>query len=368
VLDLKIRDQQNQMAWTSGALASKLPDLSAVSETVRLFRYRSPSVVLEKGKPDNFSEDNFIWADRNVFDVFKFPFVKGDAATALTRPNTIVISESVSKKYFGDEDPIGKVLSNVTFNADFEVTGVMRDMPETSHFKADLICSLLTLPRLWGDQILSNWGNSFLYTYIKTAPGSDRVQLETEINRLVAKDLPPSKEVSYNYSLQRLTDIHLHSKLQNEWQSNSDIAYIHILTFVGILVLIVSVINYINLWIARSEQRVHEIGVRQAIGGNKKELVFQFLTENFVHGLIALAAGVALSGLLVPFENEMLGEDLNLSPNIKQTVWGLTATVVFVLMTFASLYRRKLSFISNPPPRSKGTIVRLRKVWASGMA
>ena len=361
VLELKVGTQQNAMAWTSGPMATQVSDLSGVTDVVRMFRYRSPSVVLKKGTPENFSEENFIWADSNIFKVLKFSFVEGYAATALSRPNTVVISELVSKKYFGDENPVGKVLTNATFNADFEVTGVIHDMPETSHFKADLICSLSTLPKLWGNQMLTTWGNNFLYTYIKTAPGVEYVSLENEINELAARHIPSSDDVTYKYILQPLTDIHLYSKLQNEWQSNSDIAYIYILTFVGILVLIVSVINYINLWIARSEQRTHEIGVRLAIGSRKTELAVQFFSENLVHGILAFAIGIALSGLLLPLVNDVLGEHFELDSRTKLKIWAINGTCVFLLMTLASLYPIQRILRIKPAVAIKGTVVRLRQ-------
>lgn len=361
VLDLRVGTQQNAMAWTSGPIATQVSNLSRVTDAVRMFRYRSPSVVLKKGTLENFSEENFIWADSNLFEVLKFSFVEGRAATALSRPNTVVISKSVSNKYFGDEDPVGKVLTNATFNADFEVTGVIQDMPATSHFKADLICSLSTLPKLWGDRMLTTSGNNFLYTYIRTAPGVEKVSLENEINEVAARNTPPSSEVSYKYILQPLTDIHLYSKLQNEWQSNSDIAYIYILTFVGILVLIVSVINYINLWIARSEQRTHEIGVRQAIGSGKTELAVQFFSENLVHGILAFAIGVALSGLFFPLMNDLLGEQVELDLETKLKIWTIIGTCVFLLMTLACVYPIQTILRIKPAIAIKGTVVRLRQ-------
>jgi len=361
VLDLRISNQQSAMAWTSGALAPSLRDLATVTDATRLFRYRSPSVIMEKGISESFSEENFIWADSNLFKVLKFSFVSGQPATALSRPNTIIISESTSKKYFGDKDPVGKILTNVTFNADFEITGVVRDMPETSHFKADLICSLTTLPKLWGEQMLSSWGNNFLYTYIRTASGTDTEILESKLNELVSKNLPSSNEVAYHYNLQPLSDIHLYSKLQNEWQSNSDIAYVYILGFVAGLVLLVSIINYINLWIARSERRTHEIGVRQAIGGGKKELAFQFLTENIVHGILAFTLAIALSGLLFPLVNDVLGEDLYLPQETRFKIWGMTAGSVFLLIALASLYPIQKIIRIKPAIAIKGTVIRLRQ-------
>ncbi|HEX6889916.1 MAG TPA: ABC transporter permease [Chryseolinea sp.] len=361
VLDLKIGSQQNTMAWTSGPLATRLRDLTRITESVRLFRYRSPSVILKKGTSASFTEENFIWADSNVFNVFKYTFVSGDPATALSRPNTVVVSETTSKKYFGDQDPVGKMLFNVTFNADFEITGVFEDMPETSHFKADMICALQTLPRLWGDQMLTSWGNNFLYTYIRTVSETDRKVLEKEIRELVNKNLPPSKEVTYDYILQPLTSIHLHSNVQNEWQSNSDVVYVYILVFVAVLVLLVSIINYINLWIARSERRTHEIGVRLAIGGGKKELAFQFFSENVVHGILSFSLGVALSGLLIPLVNDMLGEDLELASETRFKIWGITAGVVFILMALASLYPIQTIIRIKPAIAIKGTVVKLRQ-------
>jgi putative ABC transport system permease protein len=122
----------------------------------------------------------------------------------------VVISEAVSRKYFGDKDPIGKSLTNSTFGVDFEITGVMREMPVNSHFKADLICSLNTLPKLWGDQALTSWGNSFLYSYIKIANDVDPRYLEKKINALTQQYLPTSDQASYHFSLQPIVDIHLH--------------------------------------------------------------------------------------------------------------------------------------------------------------
>jgi putative ABC transport system permease protein len=185
--------------------------------------------------------------------------------------------------------------------------------------------------------------------------------LESKLNDLVSKNLPASDEVAYHYKLQPLTSIHLYSKLQNEWQSNSDIAYVHILGFVAGLVLLVSVINYINLWIARSERRTHEIGVRQAIGGGKKELAFQFFTENIVHGILAFTLAIALSGLLLPLVNEILGEDLYLPQPTRFKIWGITAGTVFLLIVLASLYPIQTIIRIKPAIAIKGTVIRLRQ-------
>jgi putative ABC transport system permease protein len=371
VTDYRIGTQNNSMTWTPGALVANLQgQVPEVVQAVRLFRYRSPSVLIERETTKSFSEENFIWADANVFSVFTFDVIKGNPQNVLTRPNTVLISESVSRKYFGAADPIGKSLTNVTFGADFEITGVIRDMPGNSHFKADFICSLITLPKLWGDQMLTSWGNSFLYSYVKVTNDATISSVENKINLLVQKNLPPSTESSYRFSLQPITDIHLHSDLQNEWQPNSDIRYIYILTMVAILILLVSAINYINLWIARSEQRTKEIGIRQAIGSGKVQLAWQFIVENLVHGILALLMSIVLVGLFLPIISNFLGEDLLLAGPESHKIWFITGLGVFFLMLVTSLYPIQTILRIKPAIAIKGTVIKLQGIglWYSLIA
>lgn len=369
VQDLRVGTQHNAMAWTSGALVADLQgQLPEVSQASRLFRYRSPSVLIDKETSKSFPEENFIWADSNVFRIFSFDFIKGDPNHVLIRPNTVVISESMSRKYFGAADPIGKVLTNVTFGADFEITAVVRDMPDNTHFKADFICSINTLPKLWGEQILTSWGNNFLYSYIKIVTGSDVHSLENKINELAKKNLPTSEDASYHFSLQPITDIHLRSNLQYEWTTNSDITYVNILTCVAILILLVSAVNYINLWIARSEHRMKEIGIRQAIGSNKTQLGFQFTIENLLHGVLAFLISIIMAGLLLPLINNFLGENLSLATSESLKIWFITGAGVFMLMLMVTLYPLQTIQRIKPAIAIRGSIIKFRSgigLWYS---
>ncbi len=362
VLDIRVGTQHNAMAWTSGALVANLPgQLPEIAHAARLFRYRSPSVLIEKESTKSFSEEDFIWADATIFNVFSFDFVKGDPNQVLTRPNMVVISESTARKYFGADDPVGKVLTNVTFGADFEITGVIKDMPANAHFKADLICSLNTLPKLWGDQMLTTWGNNFLYSYIKITEEADPGSLENKINAVAQKNLPLSDEASYHFSLQPVTDIHLHSHLQNEWQTNSDITYIYILTCVAILILLVSAVNYINLWIARSERRMKEIGIRQAIGSSKTQLATQFIVENLVHGILAFLMSIIIVELLQPVISNFLGEDLLLAKSVRLKIWFAIGAGVFFLMLMVTLYPVRTIVRVKPALAIRGSIIKLNR-------
>lgn len=347
----QVEKDQNTTAWTAPAVAD---NLKGMAEAVRLFRYRSPVVMVDRKANKTFTEPNSIWADANVFSVFTFDFIAGDPATALSRPNTMVITESMAKKYFATTDVVGKTLSDITMNADFEITAVIHDMPPTSHFKADFLCALSTLPPLWGAQTLESWGNSFLYTYLVAPAGVTREVLESHINELAAKHIQTSDTYSFQFALQPVTDIHLHSNVMNEWQPNSDVRYIYILTAVAALILLVSSINYINLWIARSEQRTKEIGIRQAIGGSRINLAAQFTVECLTHVVLALLISITLFNTATPLITKLLGE--NILPSNSMGVWAWICIVigVIVLMSLAMLYPSAIISRIRPALAIKG--------------
>jgi putative ABC transport system permease protein len=364
--DYRIGTESNSMAWTAGALVTHLQQLPDIQYATRLFRYRSPSVLFDNETQKSFSEDNFLWADAAVFNVFSFKFLKGVPHQALNRPNTMIVTEASARRYFGAADPIGKVLTNVTFGTAFEITGVVKDLPQTSHYKADFICSLITLPNLWGDQILTSWGNSFLYSYVKVKADADINSLNEKITAISKKHIPISEDASFQFSLQPIIDIHLYSNIQNEWQSNSDIRYVYILTFAAILILLVSAINYINLWIARAEQRTQEIGIRQAIGSSRFQLASQFIIENLLHCSLAILLSILLVELLQPPLVKFLGEELQINTVDKRNVWIITGLGSLGLIIISTLYPIRVIPRIKPALAIKGTVINLRQglgIW-----
>lgn len=361
VNNYRIEKDHNTTAWTAPALVTYLGDgVPGISEAVRMFRYRSPVVMMDRQADKNFTEPNSIWADANVFRVFTFNFLAGNPETALTKPNTMAITESMAKKYFGTTDVTGKILSDRTMNADFEITAVVRDMPETSHVRPDFLCSLSTLPPLWGAEILNSWGNSFLYTYIRINEGSPPETIEATLNEEASKHIPHTEQYSTHFALQPVTDIHLHSNVLNEWQPNSDIRYIYILTAVAALILLVSAINYINLWIARSEQRTKEIGIRQALGGSKLNLGVQFTVESLTHVVVALVIAVTLVALSMPLIQELLGETLLLSQSSQLMTWLYIFLGVIAFMLIVMLYPTRIISRIRPALAIKGRQAGLR--------
>lgn len=349
VSSYRVEKDHNTTAWVPPAIAENVEGLA---EAVRMYRYRSPVVMIDRTNNRNFTERNSIWADANIFQIFSFDFVKGNPDDALTRPNTMVITESTAARYFGDVDPIGKVLSDITMNADFEITGVVRDTPPTSHFSVDFLCSLSTLPNLWGEQTLHNWNNNFLYTYLRAPEGTSKSDLENAINEVAAKNIQSSEQYSVRFLLQPVADIHLGSNVQHEWQPNSDIRYVYILTAVAALIILVSAINYINLWIARSERRMKEIGIRRAIGGSKGNLRTQFTIESLTHVVLALALSATLVSVIGPMIKRILGEDI--IPQSQLAMWMYIFGGMIGFMFVVMLYPARIISKIRPALAIKG--------------
>ena len=291
-------------------------DYPEVLQATRL-RTDAPLVTYDD---KTFKENEFAFADSNFFQVFTLPFLKGDAKTALTQPNTLVISATTAEKYFGKKDPIGKILS--FNNTSFKITGVMKDIPANSHFHFNLIASMVTLP----ESRDPSWMTSNFYTYLVLPKGYDYKKLEAKLPEEVAKYMGPQIQQAFGMSLaefnkkgngvglflQPLTDIHLHSDLNYDFEPGSDIRYVYIFGAIALFMLIIACINFMNLSTAGASKRSREVGIRKVLGSLKNELVRQFLLESILLTFIALLLAVVLVYLALPVFNELSGKELNL--------------------------------------------------------
>ena len=291
-------------------------DYPEVVQATRL-RTDAPLVTYDD---KTFKENEFAFADSNFFQVFTLPFLKGDAKTALTQPNTLVISATTAEKYFGKKDPIGKILS--FNNTSFKITGVMKDIPANSHFHFNLIASMVTLP----ESRDPSWMTSNFYTYLVLPKGYDYKKLEAKLPEEVAKYMGPQIQQAFGMSLaefnkkgngvglflQPLTDIHLHSDLNYDFEPGSDIRYVYIFGAIALFMLIIACINFMNLSTAGASKRSREVGIRKVLGSLKNELVKQFLLESILLTFIALLLAVVLVYLALPVFNELSGKELNL--------------------------------------------------------
>jgi len=270
-----------------------------------------------------FSEELWFTADSSFFDVFDVEFIQGDSRTALTQPNTVVLTRSTAERYFGKEDPMGKTM-NSDKRRDYIVTGVIEDPPHNTHLHYDFLASLLSFPDAANDPI---WVSNNFYTYILLDQTNNPEQVQDEFPGMVTKYAGPQIEqflgvsweklseqgAQYGFHLQPLVDIHLTSNLEYEVEPNGNITYIRIFSIIALFILIIACINFMNLATARSAKRAREVGVRKTLGSNRSQLIQQFLTEAILLTFFAFLVALLLVQLLLPMYNNLVRLHLNLN-------------------------------------------------------
>ncbi len=256
-----------------------------------------------------FYEDRFMYADPELFDVLTIPFSQGNPREALIRPHTLVITERMALKYFGHENPLGKTLE---INNDiYEITGVVVDPPENTHLKYDLIASIETL-RDWEE--MSNWYSTMFYTYLKLKPNVNGEGFSQQVSNLADKyvgEQLKDMEDSYHYFLQPVSSIHLHSHLRYETEPSGNPLYVTIFSFVGLFILLIACLNFMNLSTARAANRAREVGMRKVVGARRFQLIGQFLGESLLVTIFSLGLAMVLAKFAMPLINNVTGIVLN---------------------------------------------------------
>ncbi len=284
-----------EFSKTTGALAPAL--MADFPEVIYATRINGASGAISY-KKNSFNEEG-IYADENFFNVFSYPLIIGDEETALKDPFSILITEKLAKKYFGDEDPIGKII-RYDFNYDFKVTGVLKEIPGNSFLKFDFVYSFASISSM-GTTNINNWNVINYETHILLDKNVNYKEFEKKLISLVEKHHSyNSEESKLGYYLQPVKSIHLHSNLNFEVSTNSNIKYIYLFSSIAILILLIACINYVNSATARAAKRFKEIGIRKTIGAHRIQLIKQFLGESFIITFIALNISLLFSNLLLP--------------------------------------------------------------------
>ncbi len=258
-----------------------------------------------------YKETDILYAQSSFFDLFSFPLIVGRADSGLLAVDHAVITEKTAKKYFGDEDPMGKTIK-IDGNNEFEITGVVEDVPENSHFKFDILLSYQNLLKD-GTYYDSYWVSEQVYTYILVKPGTDIDVLQSKLKEIPEKffgDFMKSAFFLVEYKLVKLTDIHLRSNISNELEVNGSFRSLVSLGLIAILVLLIAFINYINLATSRAMDRTREVGIRKVSGAKKTDLILQFITESVLLNMIALIISFSGVLLLFPFFKEAMQSPL----------------------------------------------------------
>ncbi|OEK00977.1 hypothetical protein BFP97_05390 [Roseivirga sp. 4D4] len=311
------------------ALVDEIP---ALKSTIRFMKYRLPVRISDPATDEYFSEPNLIWADQSALHLFDLPLIMGNQETALRNPRSVVLSESTAIKFFGTRDAIGKA---ITYNDEFDlqVTGIMKDMPENVHFKADLIGSFNTMGDAFWD-IVDNWGILYYYTYFELEEQADPSVVSEAANDFFARYMGKEWTDNRSVGLQKVTDIHLKSDLENELKANSDINRLYLLAAIAGVILLLACANFINLNMARSVKRTREVGVRKVMGSLRWHIVVQFISESFTLVFLATLLSALLVLTVLPSFNQLLG--LNLDP-ITMTDLTLVGYIVSVLAMISFL-------------------------------
>ncbi len=289
--------------------------------------------------------------DPDFFEVFTYPFIKGDPKTVLSDPYSIVITEDLATKCFGDNNPLGKIL-DIDNQNDFTVTGVIENIPHNSHLQFDFLLSFkfgheLGLPLNWND-----WS---YYTYVLLQKNSSVEKVNQEINDCFKKHKPGEKSLA-KYHLQPLTRIHLYSDFRFDVEGNSDIRYVYIFIITAILILIIACINFTNLSTARSERRAREVSVRKVIGSTRIHLVKQFFIESILFVLIAQIIALLLVELFIPGFNALSEKNLTIDYSDYRFILGSIA-IIITTGIIAGSYPALLISSYNPVNALKGTRV-----------
>lgn len=335
-LEYSFGGQTSKTAVSPTALLPVLTrNFSEIKTGVRIYNPASYSPFVVSVEERKFQENSFFFADSTFFSVFTFPLVKGDAQTALNNPNTIVFSVSAAKKYFGDIDPIGKVVK-VNNAREFTVTGVMEDMPDNSTLQADFVASFSTLPQSKEEQ----WWSANYETYFVLDDRTDIKQLEAKTNALVKEALASELTNANDYVIYNwipITDIHLYSEM-NESVPVGDIQYIYIFSGVAFIILLLAAINYINLTTARAMDRAKEVGIRKTVGAERSQLIYQHLSESLVITVLAFAFALVFVQLLLPFFNSITGKEVSRGFFISPLFVGASTIAVLLITVLAGAY------------------------------
>ncbi len=296
-----VEEDAATLSWPAGpALQAAYPAM--IKNVVRFFNFQTPKLMVEH-EQKKFNERRFFLADSTVFDVFDYEFILGNPDGALDRPFTVLVTESTARKYFGDENPLGKRLT-VERQGEFEITGVIKDLPTQSHFIFDFLASMNTIPQIFGGQYPQTWIWNPCWTYIVLEDGVDPAQLVERFPEFHQNHYFDFPNQDITLHLQKLTDIHLHSNLVYEIRQNSNITYIYLLSAIAVFILVIASINFMNLATAASAGRAKEIGIKKVLGANRPQLITQFLGESIVTAYLALIVALILMLiLLTPFNN-----------------------------------------------------------------
>lgn len=324
-----------------------LADLPQVENFGRFRQSGSPFI---RNGEDVFKEENFVWADNSILDIFDFQMIEGDIETALTEPRSLVMSESAAQKYFGDEPALGQVVRFRSTDG-YKITGVYKDIPSNTHFDFDVMGSMITID----EAKQKMWLSMNFQTYLVLTEGASIDEVQAAMPEMMKRYIGPEVKQflqvdwdelgatgnEFEMNFQPVSDIHLHSDLQAELAPNSDVKYVYIFSAIAAFILLIACINFMNLSTARSAHRAKEVGVRKVMGSLRAQLINQFLAESILISLISFLLAIGLAYLALPFFNDLANKTLVMpltDPMFYASVFGSVILVGFLAGSYPAFF------------------------------
>lgn len=344
-------------------------DFSEIEVMARTLNFGIVLSIEENGERSKISQEKELFmVEPDLFRIFDIPLITGDPKSALERPLTVMLSESAAKQYFESTDVIGKHLK-ADQKLDLEVTGVYKDFPIESHWHPRVMLSFSTLndSTLYGrKQLETNWGNNAFQTYLLLEPGTDAAKLESELPGFLDRHYGPYAKANYGAPedfvaskrttlfVQKVTDVHLRSHLDDEIEVNGNISNVYIMAVIGLFIVLIACFNFVNLSTARATKRAKEVGMRKAVGAHKNQLIFQYLSESVLVAFLGLILAVIIATPALDWLNRFTGKALTLMPagNIPLYIGAIGFTVMVGIL--AGLYPAFVISAFNPASVLKG--------------
>src|SRR5215204_4177247 len=337
-------------------------DFGEIEDITRTLSIRTAPMKYEEKM---FNEENVMFADDHFFNFFKANIVKGDPKRALSDPYTIMMTEEIAKKYFGNDEPMNKMIRiNLGNYFDFKVTGVYKAFPSNTHFHPAIMLSFNTLndTLIYGaENLRTNWSNNSFFTYIRLPNHYDPKKLAAQFPAFLDKHMGDEyttiKPSQGTYlGLQKLTDIHLRSHTDYEAEENGDIKRVYIFSAIALFILLIACINYMNLSTSRSTLRAREIGIRKTVGAYRKEIIAQFLSESVLVTWIAMILALAFTWLLIPWLNDVSGQELSMTGILDWYIILPILVVPFIVGIVSGIYPALFMSSFQPVKVLKGLV------------
>jgi len=325
-------------------------DIPEIELTTRIFYLYTNilSTIPTDGLPKRFEEKGGFYSDPGTIDMFDLEFLKGDPETSLKEVNTMILTESMARRYFGEDDPIGKTIRNESRRTPYRITGVVADFDFHTHLKFDYLVSMESLYRLMTQQGTQDWlearGWAHFFTYVLLGENSTLAQAEAKMPAFTVnfygeeRGTPEEILASTRLNFQPISHIHLRSHLEQEMGPNSDIAYVYIFSAIAVFLLVIAAVNFVNISTSQAFKRMKEVGVRKVMGANRPQLIRQFLGESFLQTVVSAILALMLFQLVLPLYNSLAGSELDFGLLFLPQNLAVFMAIIVLLSLAAGLY------------------------------